>query len=763
MTDTDTFCFVPSSRGPTIAAAANSKLKMDPRYFQNQPPPPPPHISKVQPSSIWNMIHRGGLFAPATTTTTATAKTNPIPVSQMSCKQQKATTIATMQSQNKDLVDMMDEQLRRLTTDLVKYSHPPNAPQQMDTLWDYLDTMERVDLDMDEHLSAPVYFTGDEMEVPQKPKEQKDQQQSSPSFKKQQQQQHSTNGFLPTAFNSLRSIFGNVFRLPSLIMSTWHDDDSNPAATPQHHHHHNNQYNNHSSQQHLFFDVDDIDFLPDETTPEHSNATNTAHDDDIDGGCQYEAFFLDVHNDDHYNNGDSFDKPNNYETKHSAVVVGPLVTAATASVVALNRGPNYMELDNQSVETPLQVPEKTKTCNNSTTTAAIITPKLSSPVDIVKTNADATSCTRRFVSTPDQECSRMAVVRPRKRQAPIRTALVTRSTPIAVRSGSAAYRPQLRLSKRTLDKNRKEKRRHEIATNISEDYGASSDSETGLGATVVVVQSETDDDDHLLPLTARNLMEPSCLLEFCGMESSMNSSGGGSVGRSVGGGFSAPRRNSINFQTAAYEKEFPVMLDRRGGEGREDVAEKRDELLVVTRKENGAVYFEIPNSPQRRRLLVPRKLLKPAKQRTNSVMSSSVGSSPATSFDACGKFWGGGGRRVRTVSEGSEDDLIEFVAESGCTDYLADVFSDTDMEDEDYSSDEEEEEGEEESGEDSDTEEEEDLEYGRRIRDQGCLEVDLPDSGVEEKKVSGVVVNGTNEYEFIFSIFLHIGESGNLL
>lgn len=159
-------------------------------------------------------------------------------------------------------------------------------------------------------------------------------------------------------------------------------------------------------------------------------------------------------------------------------------------------------------------------------------------------------------------------------------------------------------------------------------------------------------------------------------------------------------------------------------------------------------------------MLLPSKM-KPLKPRTNSVMSSSVGSSPATSFDAGGKFWGGhrggsgggGGRRVRTVSEGSEDDLIEFVSD-GCADYLADVFSDTD-DDEDYSSDEEEEsesedESDEESEEDKDddddeeTESDTDYEEGHHItrtvslRDARtrAFNSDLPDSGVEEKKVS---------------------------
>lgn len=151
------------------------------------------------------------------------------------------------------------------------------------------------------------------------------------------------------------------------------------------------------------------------------------------------------------------------------------------------------------------------------------------------------------------------------------------------------------------------------------------------------------------------------------------------------------------------------------------------------------------------------------KMRTNSVMSSSVGSSPATSFDAGGKFWGhhqrtttamnaGATKRERTVSECSDDDLIEFVSEGGAV-YLPEVFSD----DEDYSSDggattesESEEEWEEEDVEREEEDEDSDVcaEFnGGRLqpRRNCCHDAedvsgnsqldDLPDSGLEEKRV----------------------------
>lgn len=735
---------------------------------------------------------------------------------------------------NKDLVAMMDEQLKRLTKDLVQQQQqkqrkeqvpPPPAiePCEMESLWDYLDTLERVDLDPDEHLAAPVYFTGREMEQQSKPTTKRDPTSSSPS--KKVSPSTPAHGFLPSAFNSICSLVVNVLRLPSLIMSTWQDE---PSLETQHQYNNIDRSSHHAREQHLFFDVDDIDFLP-ETAPPVTKTTTHGDNNDLsydamDGGpCQYEAFFLDVHDDDaeHYSNHNQFDKRPSYETKQSAddcvvvqnqkLVVDPLAanagetdtTAAKAPPSPLPLPPTSNkpmvvgQLDNNAnqnatgiVERTVKVvvPEETKYNSRAAVTAIDqhhhqinhqqqqlpVTRNQSNAVDIVKVSnasgggkvpSDPSACTRRFISTPDQECSRMAVIGVRrKRQAPIKMALVSRSTPIAMKSNGSTgscYRPQPRTlyhqSKRTLHKNRKEKRRHEIAANIHEDYDLSSEeSEVGNSNGCAFAMTDDTEDDDLLPLTARNLTEPSCLMELFGAESSMNSSTG-SVGRSGSGLLSSSvgRRNSINFQSSvAYERgEFPVIGNH---EGEEDKEVSPLPHLMVTKP--SGVYFEIPNSPQRR-MLMPAKM-KPLKVRTSSVMSSSVGSSPATSFDAGGKFWGGqkSNRRVRTVSEGSEDDLIEFVCEAG-TDYLADVFSDEeegdddDDDDEDYSSEEEDEEENEEDEGETETESESDVVDCHQSRSRVlCVELrakawygavssicrggDLPDSGVEEKKVS---------------------------
>lgn len=718
------------------------------------------------------MIHsRGGLYTTTATAAVTHANIRDLPLARTAAWEDKIEKGRPAVDQNsKDLVAMMDDQLKRLTKDLVQQQqqkqcqYPTADPhRQSDSLWEYLDSLDRVDLDIDEHLPAPVYFTGDEMNQ---------QEEKMKTTSKAEPKKGSSNGFLPSAFNSIRNLVGNVFRLPSILMGTLNDPDR--SSSDQH------------CEDHLFFDVDDIDFLP-----ETSSGATTASDD---GPCEYEAFFLADQCHDHSNTVDDKlqQRQHNYETKQSLSsadydgdvseqkqkrVADPLAatnvpavehivmncsnlghdtdttttTTTTISGPLLDNQSNVDKIPKETIHGMQMLPEKTKVAPATESPRPLpsaIKKHSSSPVNIVKgNNADSETCTRRFISTPDQECSRMAVVRPRKRHAAIKTAVVTLSTPIAVKSNSSTYRHQPRTlyhqTKRTLDKNRSEKRRHEIATNICEDFGVSSDSEAGGAAGT---QLSDTDDDELLPLTARNLREPSCLLEFC-CESSMNSSTG-SLGRcSVGGGgFSVPRRNSINFQSAStYEKEFPVIHGTVEAHANVTDLEEEKEIALVVTKVNGSVYFEIPNSPQRRRMLVPPKL-KPLKQRTSSVMSSSVGSSPATSFDAGGKFWGGhrGGRRVRTVSEGSEDDLIEFVSD-GCVDYLADVFSDTD-DDEDYNSEEESEsEDGDEDEEETETEtEDEEVEVGDLQLRAKALYIrqnsDLPDSGVEEKKVSYILL-----------------------
>lgn len=802
MTDTDTtFCFPPSAKAPSISGQKQQlqTLKMDTRFFQN-PKVMHQNYPEKQQSSIWSMIHsRGDLFTTVSTTSTTTKANH----------HQKPTAIG---QQNKGLVAVMQEQLELLTTDLVQqHQHqqqqqqvqlmPTNEDQRMrdvqsDSFWDYLDALERVDRE-EEHLAAPVYFTGTEMEE-QRKKEQKNSQESSVLNSNNNKDSH---GFLPSAFNSLRNLVGNVFRLPSLIMGTWNVDSS--PSTPEHHHHHQ-QYidprtgrsaerkQDHSN--HLFFDVDDIDFLP-ETS---------------DGACQFETFYVDDNDnasellemgceyrerDNNRNRFEHFGFPT-FETKHTGdcdsskptTIVDPETSPSPSlSLSSLSCGgateqPHLHGLDNRDGQTveaveidpPKQqqpVPDENALQKRSNTAAMDIN---------IKSEAKSEPCIRRFVCTPDQELSRMAVVgngRRKRQQVPIKAALVSRSTPIAMKTGGggrtmpstrALYHP----SKRTLNKNRKEKKRHEIATNIHEDYEFSSDSEAGhessssqwcLGRPV---HSDTEDDD-LLPLTARNLMEPSCLIEFLG-ESSMNSSAGS--GSTSGREGRVPRRNSINFQSAsAYEKEFPAI----GGLNDDD-----DEAVVVVPRglvtKKNAVYFEIPNSPQRRRMMMGQPPKMKPKMRTNSVMSSSVGSSPATSFDAGGKFWGHhqrttaatGAKRERTVSECSDDDLIEFVSEGGAA-YLPEVFSD----DEDYSSgattESESEEEWEEDGKGDRTWEEEDeddgesdvcteLNGGRLQSRRNCsYDVedvsensqldDLPDSGLEEKRVR-------EEFVFVLSI-----------
>lgn len=804
MTDTDSFCFPGQQqqqrRAPLITqkpsasftGSANYMLRKEPGYFppgayfpnktQIYPPPPvPPPSSNVW----WNMIHSRG-----------TANFLDLPVAQMA---------SFSRSDEKSSPATMREE-----------------PTHWKSINEYMDSQERGDLDLDEHLAVPVYFSADELmkstsrkqqQQQQTREDQKQQSQQAAANQKSSPKKDSANGFLPFAFNSLRSLVGNVARLSSFIMGggaglgQW-NATSNPS-TPE-------NGCNRSSQssprdEHLFFDVDDIDFLPETPT-----TSRRRHDHHAESPCEFEAFFLSDDDDDIVHDKLQQRQRPSYETKQAEgkqKLVGegpvPVTKDQTASVgggQSILDNQNACGIAKQEVVVVPEVPNERRN-QNSAVTVIELRPnaiKLSSPVDIVK-GIESASCTtaaghvnvpcvRRFISTPEQECNRMSVMRPRKRQT-IKAALVTRSTPIAVgrsSNASSCYRPQPRTlyhqTKRTLDKNRKEKRRHEIASNIHEDY-CSSDSEAAAAAEAGVGSlflSDTEDDD-LLPLTARNLMEPSCLLEFCG-ESSMNSSTGSLGGRSAVSGISGsvPRRNSINFQSKAnYEKEFPAMHGQRErsvttsereeqvvvvDDGGEEKQQLQMALMMVTKK-NGAVYFEIPNSPQRRRVLVPSKM-KPLKQRTSSVMSSSVGSSPATSFDAGGKFWGHHGRgaatnsrRVRTVSEGSEDDLIEFVSD-GCTDYLADVFSETeDDDDEDYSSEEEEEEeSEDESGglrletSETETEDEEEEEVqkqhdGRRLislRDmvtRGMMgsscrrgESDLPDSGVEEKKVRRIKV-----------------------
>lgn len=806
MTDTDTFRYPPSSRGAAIdKQQLCQKLKIEARYFQN------PmvdihlqkHINKLQPppASIWEMIHtRGATGGCGGATLFGDAK----PVA-------TTTTVNPQSSYNNknqlNLAAMIDEHLKILTTDRVQEKRQQQKEQlhqgplivddhPMESLWDYLDSLDRRDNpDFDEHMASPVYLNCEEMSGCNRKAEN---QKSSPK----------KNGFLPTAFNSLRNLVGNVFRLPSLIMGTL--TESNPAS-PQHYNHHMDSSSKLSGQcdeEHLFFD--DIDFLPETSPP--TTPSNTASDND--DPCQYEAFFLaEPHHypshDNNYNDN-SFEKQRlqqkqNYETKdwlpvdcvaepkciveEQERVAVPAATATTTTTTTTTVPPssftaedsdvlgnNNQNSEIEPVEKPSptvpEVPKSTKAALIGTKASALlpaVTPSIvkRSPtpaVDIVKVNDQST--VRRFISTPEQECHRMAVVRPRKRQtASIKTALVTRSTPIAMnkKNPSTSHctrqcKPRILYPKRTtLDKNRKEKRRHEISHNIHEDFDLDSDCSEAMAN---AAPSDTEDDD-LLPLTARNLIEPSSLLGFCGGESSMNSSTGSMGGRSTGGGFSVPRRNSINFQNkGAYEREFPLMpAAEKKTDNTGEVSLEEGELsdgVKVTKKKNGAVFFEIPNTPQKRILMTAK--MTPMKQRTTSVMSSSVGSS----FDSCGKFWGtcgssnkavGGGRRTRTVSE-DDDDLIEFVREPG-TDYMADVFDseeedeEDDDDDEDYSSEEdcttEESETEEELTDDED--EDDEVVASEVIKKEG--DSDLPDSGLEEKKVSSRGIS-------LFTIHCHV-------
>lgn len=773
MTDTDTtFCFPPPSKAPSIIGQ-KQQLQMDTRFFQNPKVMHRNYPEKQQASSsIWSMIHsRGRLFTTASTssstTTTTTTKANH--------HQQKPTTIGNHHP-NKDLVAVMHEQLERLTADLVQQQQLMQRDVQSDSFSDYLDALERVDRE-EGHLAAPVYFTGTEMEEQRKKERQHSQEGSVLN------NNLNNNGFLPTAFNSLRTLVGNVFRLPSLIMGTW-NIDSSPTESPEHHHHHHQQYidprtgrtgvrkQDHSN--HVFFDVDDIDFLPE--------TSDTAfYLDDNDESIMYEAAGEGA--------TDHFDWPT-FETKHTSdcdsakrtTDVDPETSSCSGGVTEQS---HLHGLDNRSSETvsaaAIEIDTTQQQQQQTVPDESALQKHANSAAMDITSNLEAKSepCIRRFVCTPDQEVSRMAVVgngRRKRQQVAIKAALVSRSTPIAMKTGGArgggggrtittSRTPLYHPSKRTLNKNRKEKKRHEIATNIHEDFEFSSDSEAAHESTSSQwclgrpILSDTEDDD-LLPLTARNLIEPSCLIELCG-ESSMNSSAGSGSGNSGREG-RVPRRNSINFQSAsAYEKEFPAIccdFDENTATGTVMLMVPRG---LVTKK--NAVYFEIPNSPQRRRMMMGQAPKMKPKMRTNSVMSSSVGSSPATSFDAGGKFWGhhqrtttamnaGATKRERTVSECSDDDLIEFVSEGGAV-YLPEVFSD----DEDYSSDggattesESEEEWEEEDVEREEEDEDSDVcaEFnGGRLqpRRNCCHDAedvsgnsqldDLPDSGLEEKRV----------------------------
>lgn len=745
MTDTEKF-HRPGLTDPT--KKTTSKLKFGSEYFQS------PKVNRFDynkqqhvssPVEIWNVINSNRLFEMGPTQTTINPNSTKATMAGHlnNCKMGQVpssrTHISSYQpgcnaiSQSSDLVAKMGNELLRMTKTSIKSQDEQLARQSMQCLNDYLDSVELADQNLDVPVAAPVYFTTDDL-CQGKTNPPYSSSSSTPCASTTQPPSNNTDtspgssGF----FKSIRGLVDNVLRLPSLLRDTWNNSTDIMDAQQQQPRSHVNQSGH--REEHLFFDVDDIDFLPDDdefSTPHIVDNDNIIFDADFLGQC--EAFFWDVLDATNENNVDD-DKQKLEDNKQQQI--STVTSASPQSKSTTTTEPPPATGDSVCPRLPNETPQVPEENNNNNTHGSIVP---SPAIQITKQQPVSTlpspqriiaqPCIRRFVSTPDQENGRMSVVRPRKRQGPaatsIRAVLMTPSTPIAVKDGhSSGYThtgPRRTSTLSHQEKNRKEKRRSEIVANMHEDF----DLPSGLSDT------ENDQDDDLLPLTARNLREPSCLAEFCG--GSINSSfGSGHGGGSVTCG-SVPRRNSISFRTttAAYEDEFPVIA---GGQEENVEVEPKMAQLTVT---SGGMAFEIPNSPQKRRMMVPAALQRNGtKHRTSSVMSSSVDSS---SFVSGGKFWGsaGGssansGLRRRTVSEESEDVLIEFVSD-GVVDYLADVFSS----DEDYSSDgeEDEEEDDDESTDEGTESESDEWDEDEHQLVTDCIP-DLPDSGVEEKKVS---------------------------
>lgn len=283
--------------------------------------------------------------------------------------------------------------------------------------------------------------------------------------------------------------------------------------------------------------------------------------------------------------------------------------------------------------------------------------------------------------------------------------LVTRSPPLEVKhsNGKRPFRPSPNFyhEKRTLNKNRKEKQKNEIYANIQLDFGISTDSEdTDFEDTTS--SSLGFDENYLLPVTARNLIEPSCLGQLIASNP-------------------PSRRRSSSFHCS--DKDFPLMFSSKFNR-----RPKKEASPNMISKRN-SVYFEIPNSPKR----AP---VKSSRFRTASLLST-ASSSPGSSFET-GKFWDCRSsqkercfrERTRTISDCS-DDLIEFVNEE------TEDGVDNSRCFWDYTSDEEEDDDDDESSDDDEGRFDSDEEKSSSsVTLEAPLDSNLPDSGVEEKKVS---------------------------